>query len=57
MWMRLMIAGLMLAYLALATALALLFDRRFFVNDAIAAVFFVVILVALPLMEAAERRR
>jgi uncharacterized membrane protein len=47
--MRLMlgIVGLMLAYLALATGLALQFDRRFFFNDALAAVFFVVILITL----------
>jgi hypothetical protein len=57
MWTRLIIVGLMLAYVGLATALALVFDRRFFINDAMAAVFFVAILVALPLMERAERRR
>jgi hypothetical protein len=56
MRLTLAIVGLMVLYLALATGLALVFDRRFFVNDAIAAAFFLVLLAALPFMGTARPR-
>lgn len=51
------IVGLMIFYLVLATGLAVQYDRRFFINEAIAAVFFLVLLIALSVMEARSRRR
>ena len=51
------IVSLMVLYLVLTTGLALQYDRRFFLNDGIAAMFFLLLLIALPVMDARSRRR